>query len=914
LSLVKNYADGERVPIRLVQENGDAIELDAISIDMVVERIQSNFGIPFMSAKKFGIDLNQAAVMFEVQGVFTDEAGQEATSGAVAHIDFHQTQVAIPPPTSPNSRSGGQSSTDEEERGLFTGNPLNDWESMGEKGYQYMVRRLLTKNDLIAQWHGKHIKFPMGYWLDQATANTLPYNTNLEFWFDAGQSVTGVAHTGSVSSFTDKSSNGFTFTANSAPKYYKYGANGRPYVWFDGTDDYFTKSHEDELNEDSLTIFTVAHTEVDSAGTQAIFSSRNSNNGGYMVTHEMTGSSNRAQSWSYNTGGDNYDYGDNGSVTLTEPIITSTTITSSAINLFVNGKDAGATTVTYTPATSGLAYLGSNVDGHDFSGRIYEVIVYSGVLSADNRRLIEGYLANKYNIPIIDEGGVWPHREGPGYFQLDNTHVSVYFDTKQTASKREPYGYRNTHRSTGLTVDSGASPTSSTCRLSGNIKEWIEWAPGYNARLFKITFVRNTGGTRGTVILSDIDAGGTNLTFYSEGASVTPAVGDTVYLAPSDEWPYGGRSWGDTVLVLPLLNAGDNTTTNGPTYPNYADGTTRFASTALSSLNTTVTRTDEYIAYAMAQLLGAHNLNTGVLINNGSGYNAGHSGAMAVNGNDATLYFRVGDRVLDYLGRDLGIVTAVGSSTSITIGGGIAHSVSDDDVLFSNIALSVGTRPVNADGDATMDKVFSTSVSTAADGSNTLLTITQVHKTNFGRLGQGANIESNTLPVDKTPLIKGFTGGKSGKTVKSAGDKVQDILGILGNSQNMEPNHGGTIEDFIDNITTALTEDFYSDALSGDYITAIQIPYNSLVTLGQSDLDTNVAQRNFFLTVGNPNTALKTSIANVTHASKRYRPMMGHTSERNGIHGIVTDFNVKRDAAMKAYEFSLKFIAADIII
>jgi hypothetical protein len=170
------------------------------------------------------------------------------------------------------------------------------------------------------------------------------------------------------------------------------------------------------------------------------------------------------------------------------------------------------------------------------------------------------------------------------------------------------------------------------------------------------------------------------------------------------------------------------------------------------------------------------------------------------------------------------------------------------------------------------------------------------------------------LPVDKTPLIKGFTGGKSGKTVKSAGDKVQDILGILGNSQNMEPNHGGTIEDFIDNITTALTEDFYSDALSGDYITAIQIPYNSLVTLGQSDLDTNVAQRNFFLTVGNPNTALKTSIANVTHASKRYRPMMGHTSERNGIHGIVTDFNVKRDAAMKAYEFSLKFIAADIII
>ena len=835
--MVKNYADGERVPIRLVQENGDAIELDAISIDMVVERIQSNFGIPFMSAKKFGIDLNQAAVMFEVQGVFTDEAGQEATSGAVAQIDFHQTQVALPPPTSPHSKGGGQSSKGEEKKGLYN-------EAEETKMYERTVRRSLTSQALWADWHGKHIKFPVGYWLDQATANTLPYTTNLNFWFDAGQSITGVAHTGSISSFTDKSSNGFTFAASSNPKYYKYGANGRPYAWFDGTNDYFSISNSDAvdaaINTANVTIFTVAHTEVDNGDLQSIFSTTDAPNKGYKVYHDMTGSENRAESQIYNsTGTDPTINGDTDSVTTTEPVIICAQMTSGTLDIFVNGKQATQVTGTniYVPATAGNAYLGTFHDGSSeidfFSGRIYETIMYGEVLSADNRRLMEGYLANKYNIPIIDEGGVWPHREGPEYFQLDNTHISVYFDTERAASQRAPYGYRNTHRSPGLTVDGGASPTSSTCRLSGNIKEWIDW--GYNDRPFKITFVRNTGGMRGTVILSDVDAGGTNLTFYSEGASVTPAVGDTVYLAPNYEWPRGGRSWGDTVFILPLKNAGDNTTTNGPTYPNYADGTTRFASTALSSLNTTVTRTDEYIAYAMAQLL--------------------------------------------------------------------SHS-----------SLSVGTRPVNADGDTTMDKVFSTSVSTAADGSNTLLTITQVHKTNFGRLGQGANIESNTLPVDKTPLLKGFTGGKSGKTVKSAGDKVQDILGILGNSQNMEPNHGGTIGDFIDDITTALTEDFYSDALSGDYITAIQIPYNSLVTLGQSDLDTNVAQRNFFLTVGNPNTALKTSIANVTHASKRYRPMMGHTSERNGIHGIVTDFNVKRDAAMKAYEFSLKFIAADIII
>ena len=165
--MVKNYADGERVPIRLVQENGDAIELDATSIDMVVERIQSNFGIPFMSAKKFGIDLNQAAVMFEVQGVFTDEAGQEATSGAVAHIDFHQSQWALP--VKQKGKSAGQSSKGEEQRGTYTTSEEQESPSVGELNYLNLIKRKPTSLELYQQWHGKHIKLPMAYWLDEIT-------------------------------------------------------------------------------------------------------------------------------------------------------------------------------------------------------------------------------------------------------------------------------------------------------------------------------------------------------------------------------------------------------------------------------------------------------------------------------------------------------------------------------------------------------------------------------------------------------------------------------------------------------------------------------------------------------------------------------------------------------------------------
>ena len=835
--MVKEYADGERVPIRLVQENGNTIELDATSIDMVVERIQSNFGIPFMSAKKFGIDLNQAAVMFEVQGVFTDEAGQEGASGAVAQIDFHQTQWAQP--VRQKSGSSGQSSRGEEQRGTYTTSEGEGFESVGQKGYNITHRPKPTSMELYQKWHGRHIRLPMAYWLDEVTLNSLPSVgglTNL-FWFDAVQSVTGVAHGGSISSFVDKSSNAFTFTASGAPKYYENGASGRPYVLFDGSSDKFTKSFESTLNPASFTIFTVAQSDVDSNTTQTIFSSREGNDGGYLVAHDWNGTNNRAKSWIYNDGVDTSLAGDN-TLTMHDPVIACTTYTADAVNLYVNGKKAGSGTTgteIYDAATSGSAYLGAWSTSHYFSGRIYEVIMFDGVLDSTRRQIVEGYLSNKYNIGLVGENGEenshFYYWAGQSAYLPDAGHVNVYFDAERIASKNEPYGYVNYYRSTSLTVDSGASPTTTSCRLSASIKTWIETG---DFRPYQMAFYRG-GQHLVDITLRTVDPGGTNITFDDIGTA--PQVGDVLYLGPDTEFQLS-FPWNEVSLVLPIKNAGDDVTTGGPTYPNYADGTTRFAGTALSSLSTTITRTDEYIAHTLAQLL--------------------------------------------------------------------SHS-----------SVDVSDRAVNAAGDTTMDKVFSTVVSTAADGSNTLLTITQVHKNDLGSLGLGANLSTN-LPPDKTPLIKGFTGGKSGKTVKSAGDKVQDILGILGNSQNFgTDNSGSTIGDFIEAFSGALTQDVYRQALSGDYITAIQIPYNSLVTLGQSPLDTKshgVAQRNFFLTVGNVNTALKTSVSNITHASKRYAPYEGHTSARNGIHGIVTDFNVKRDAAMKAYEFSLQFIAADIII
>mgnify|MGYP005989305369 FL=1 len=81
---------------------------------------------------------------------------------------------------------------------------------------------------------------------------------------------------------------------------------------------------------------------------------------------------------------------------------------------------------------------------------------------------------------------------------------------------------------------------------------------------------------------------------------------------------------------------------------------------------------------------------TGVLINNGSGYNAATTSAMTVDGVDATTKISVGDvlRRTNNAGDVIGTVTAV-TSTSITIGAGTLISVNNDDPIYREGRLSV---------------------------------------------------------------------------------------------------------------------------------------------------------------------------------------------------------------------------------
>jgi hypothetical protein len=77
-----------QLPVRLVREDGDTIELLAHKVEFVVDRTSSAITTPFTDGAKFGIELNMAAVMLELEGTFVDDKGQEKSEFATATMDF----------------------------------------------------------------------------------------------------------------------------------------------------------------------------------------------------------------------------------------------------------------------------------------------------------------------------------------------------------------------------------------------------------------------------------------------------------------------------------------------------------------------------------------------------------------------------------------------------------------------------------------------------------------------------------------------------------------------------------------------------------------------------------------------------------------------------------------------------------
>jgi hypothetical protein len=844
--------EGERMPIRLVQENGNTISLDATSIDIVVERIQSNFGIPFFDAKKMGIDLNQAQVVMEIQGVMADDLGQEETSKATATLDFYQPQQVVNWGQPLGGGGGGLTSggipstfnvTSASVAGLtgLTNTGLTGGFSSGFGGSvgTAPVDFKDFGNNILKYWNKKYIDFPVAYWVEQSGELGIPVTNGLQLHLKADSLSDTLSNNEEVEIWTDSSGNGRNVNQTNASKRPKYRRLNRfdSYVQFDGVDDFLTVAYSPFLNSEEFTL-VVACKNSDSTGVQPVITSTDASSVGYSLAVNRGSTVGRFQ-WqapasntlntdsSISVKNDIHIF----SVTM-EDTDSPSDAESDAVTFYVDGVPAETTSTDFAPNTSVSFDIGKDASNF-FQGAIFEIAFYNRVLTSSELESVEGYLARKYNTKIQQEGHTYYDN---GSYNYDTKHVRLAFDRRMVGSVKEPYGFLNQTRiMTGVTISALSADKRTITVTGGSPEEWFELTEG--DREYRVSFRSSTGSWRfsgGRIyqgLVTSVSGSQFTIEFVDKRGISTPhSVGDSIYIRPVD---YGDSKLYSTelnpVMIIPIKNADtfDEQAAPekavGPEFPNHEDGSARDSGGGL-------TRTDEYITYLLSKALTA-----------------------------------------DYI--DL-------------------------------------NRPVNALEETTLDKVFSTAITNSTSDHASRLTITQEYASSLGSLSDTIN---TNLGVGQMPVTQGFSGGRSGKRVKSGGDKIQDIIGILGNSNNYATNPD------LNFVTDALNIglDFLSNQIgnkdtSGDYIRGIQVPYNSLATKGKNQLDTEVAQRNFFLTTEG-NTADKLSSANTVHASRSFSHVVeGHL--KNGISGLVTDFSFNREAEMKAYEFSLKFIAADIIL
>jgi len=76
-------------PIRLVQESGGLIELDAQSIALTTSRKAGGMAVPFSGGQRWGLDMNMQKAIIVVNGVFTDDKEVVGSdTNAFSIIDF----------------------------------------------------------------------------------------------------------------------------------------------------------------------------------------------------------------------------------------------------------------------------------------------------------------------------------------------------------------------------------------------------------------------------------------------------------------------------------------------------------------------------------------------------------------------------------------------------------------------------------------------------------------------------------------------------------------------------------------------------------------------------------------------------------------------------------------------------------
>ena len=210
-------------------------------------------------------------------------------------------------------------------------------------------------------------------------------------WLDAKDPTTFAFSSGSnIMTWNDKSGVGNNATSSNGTA--TYTANS---VYFPGSANLITNAN---ITLNNVTIFTL-FTDTGTVGYRCLLTgySNTSSVGGLTVVYNNLSGSNFYLVGSY--GVTNVVTAPLNSASGGSPYIVCFTNTSSVPTLYQNGSNVTNSPVTQVLTGTYKTSIGADVDGLQYvTGNLYEVIVFSNVLTNTQRQNVEGYLAAKWSL------------------------------------------------------------------------------------------------------------------------------------------------------------------------------------------------------------------------------------------------------------------------------------------------------------------------------------------------------------------------------------------------------------------------------------------------------------------------------------------------------------------------------------
>jgi len=244
---------------------------------------------------------------------------------------------------------------------------------------------------------------------------------NNVLWLDAQDISTVIISSGNITQWNDKSGSGKNAIGVNSPT---YGTDNG--ILFDGTNSFTLPNGTLPVGDSSYSYFIVA--DIDSYSTSSLISGGNNatTNSGILIT---ANGFNISTDWTNNELISNYEFTPNTRF-LIESFYTSGGQRSMYFNSNFDDSD--------TPGVARTQTNNNNLIGDTFVGEIYEIIVYSRNLNQYQRQQIEGYLMQKWAIPILNilpsditSLAVWLDATDPiadGTILDTNTPINTWYD------------------------------------------------------------------------------------------------------------------------------------------------------------------------------------------------------------------------------------------------------------------------------------------------------------------------------------------------------------------------------------------------------------------------------------------------------------------------------------------------------